>query len=115
VSAEAPAAAAPLRLALADAAAAVAAAPVPFAELLRRGDASVEFFMPRGRDTQQPHAQDELYFVVRGTGSFRRGDETTEFGPGDALFVAAGVEHRFESFTDDVAVWVVFFGPPIAR
>jgi len=115
VSAGPAAAADPLRLAFADAAAAVAAAPVPFAELLRRGDASVEFFMPRGRDTQQPHAQDELYAVVRGTGLFRRGDETVEFGPGDALFVASGVEHRFERFTDDVAVWVVFFGPPLPR
>jgi hypothetical protein len=25
--------------------------------------------------------------------------------------VPAGVEHRFEQFTDDLAVWVVFFGP----
>jgi mannose-6-phosphate isomerase-like protein (cupin superfamily) len=103
----------PLRLAFADAAAAAAAAPVPFAELLRRGDVSVELFAPRGRDDQRPHAQDELYFVVRGSGLFRRGGVAVEFGPGDALFVAAGVEHRFESFTDDIAVWVVFFGPRI--
>lgn len=31
--------------------------------------------------------------------------------PGDFLFVPAGVEHRFEEFTDDLAVWVVFYGP----
>ena len=31
--------------------------------------------------------------------------------PGDFLFVPAGVEHRFEGFTDDLAVWVVFYGP----
>jgi hypothetical protein len=30
---------------------------------------------------------------------------------GDLLFVAAGAEHRFEDFTDDLAVWVVFYGP----
>ena len=29
----------------------------------------------------------------------------------DLLFVAAGTEHPFEDFTDDLAVWVVFFGP----
>jgi hypothetical protein len=27
------------------------------------------------------------------------------------MFVAAGVEHRFEDFTDDLAVWVMFYGP----
>jgi mannose-6-phosphate isomerase-like protein (cupin superfamily) len=26
------------------------------------------------------------------------------------MFVPAGVEHRFESFSDDLAVWVVFVG-----
>jgi quercetin dioxygenase-like cupin family protein len=31
--------------------------------------------------------------------------------PGDFLFVAAGVEHRFEGFTDDFTVWVLFYGP----
>jgi hypothetical protein len=25
--------------------------------------------------------------------------------------VAAGTEHRFEDFTEDLAVWVVFYGP----
>ncbi len=34
------------------------------------------------------------------------------FGPGDLLFVPAGVVHRFEEFTDDLVVWVVFYGPP---
>ncbi len=27
------------------------------------------------------------------------------------LFVAAGVEHRFEDFGDDLLVWRVFYGP----
>jgi hypothetical protein len=25
--------------------------------------------------------------------------------------VAAGIEHRFEDFSEDLAVWVVFYGP----
>ena len=29
---------------------------------------------------------------------------------GDLLFVAAGVEHRFEAFTEDFALWRVFYG-----
>ena len=49
--------------------------------------------------------------VVRGEGSFFNGPDPHRFGPGDLLFVPAGVEHRFEEFTDDLAVWVIFYGP----
>jgi mannose-6-phosphate isomerase-like protein (cupin superfamily) len=42
---------------------------------------------------------------------FYRGEERVSFHPGDFLFVAAGVSHRFEEFTDDFRTWVVFFGP----
>jgi hypothetical protein len=31
--------------------------------------------------------------------------------PGDLLFVPAGVDDRLEQFSDDLAVWVVFYGP----
>jgi hypothetical protein len=34
------------------------------------------------------------------------------FEAGDLLFVAAGTEHQFEDFGDDLAVWRVFYGPP---
>ena len=46
-----------------------------------------------------------------GTGFFVSGAERYRFGSGDLLFVPAGVVHRFEEFTDDLAVWVVFYGP----
>jgi mannose-6-phosphate isomerase-like protein (cupin superfamily) len=52
-----------------------------------------------------------VYVVVRGEGEFVNGPIRHRFGPGDILFVPAGVEHRFEGFTDDLAVWVVFYGP----
>jgi mannose-6-phosphate isomerase-like protein (cupin superfamily) len=31
--------------------------------------------------------------------------------PGEVLFVPAGIEHRFEDFSDDFATWVFFYGP----
>lgn len=71
----------------------------------------LELYAPRGIDDQQPHLQDELYFIAKGSGTFSCGGETVQFGPGDALFAAAGVEHRFEEFTDDFETWVVFYGP----
>lgn len=85
--------------------------PVPYVELFRRGDFSIELYSPRGVDTQTPHDQDEVYIVSGGTGMFRRGSEVVEFGAGDLLFVAARVEHRFEKFSADFRTWVIFFGP----
>ncbi len=68
-------------------------------------------YAPRGDDPQQPHDQDEIYVIQAGTGWFVNGDVRHRFGPGDALFVHAGVEHRFEEFSDDLSMWVVFWGP----
>jgi mannose-6-phosphate isomerase-like protein (cupin superfamily) len=82
-----------------------------FAKVLGHGTMEVEVYAPRGRDPQGPHTRDELYFVVSGGGEFVNGPERHPFGPGDALFVSAGLEHRFEDFTDDLVVWVVFYGP----
>ena len=82
-----------------------------FAEVLGYGTMQVEVYAPRGHDPQAPHTRDELYVVVEGSGEFVNGPERHPFGPGDVLFVPAGVEHRFEDFTDDLMVWVIFYGP----
>jgi mannose-6-phosphate isomerase-like protein (cupin superfamily) len=81
-----------------------------YVELFRHGTLSVELYAPRGQDPQGPHTRDEVYAVVRGSGGFRTGRERHRFGPGDVLFVPAGVVHRFEEFTDDLVVWVFFYG-----
>jgi mannose-6-phosphate isomerase-like protein (cupin superfamily) len=82
-----------------------------FDELYHHGSLAVELYAPRGSDPQAPHSRDEVYVVARGTGMFWDGEHQTEFGPGDFLFVAAGRAHRFEDFSDDLAVWVMFYGP----
>ena len=82
-----------------------------YVELFQHGTLSVELYAPRGSDPQTPHTRDEVYVVVQGNGQFRNGNTRHPFGPGDLLFVPAGVVHRFEDFTDDLALWVVFYGP----
>jgi mannose-6-phosphate isomerase-like protein (cupin superfamily) len=82
-----------------------------YVELFRHGTLSVELYAPRGHDPQTPHTRDEVYVVVTGRGEFVNDGARQRFGPGDLLFVPAQVEHRFENFTDDLAVWVVFYGP----
>lgn len=79
--------------------------------LFERGSMVIKLYAPRGTDTQTPHSQDEIYVVARGTGEFVCAGARKPFGPHEVLFAAAGVEHRFENFTDDFAVWVVFYGP----
>jgi mannose-6-phosphate isomerase-like protein (cupin superfamily) len=72
---------------------------------------SVEVFAPRGEDRQQPHEQDELYFVVAGTAALVRGGDRLEVASGDVLFVPAREPHRFEAMSTDFVTWVVFWGP----
>ena len=81
-----------------------------YIELFRHGTLSIELYAPRNTDPQTPHARDEIYVIISGSGKFRRGAEETTFGPGDVLFVPAGEEHRFIEFGDDFATWVFFYG-----
>lgn len=84
----------------------------PFATVMTGGTMRVEVFAPRGVDLQTPHTQDELYFVQRGTGEIVINGQRFDAAAGDAFFVAAHVEHRFENFSEDFVTWVVFYGPP---
>lgn len=83
----------------------------PFIELFKHGSLVVEMYRPKEVDRQQPHSRDELYVVARGSGWFVNGPSRQRFSAGEVLFVPAGVEHRFEAFTDDFATWVMFYGP----
>ena len=39
----------------------------PFVSMIAGGTMNVEVFAPKEADLQQPHAQDELYFIHSGT------------------------------------------------
>ncbi|MDR3445848.1 MULTISPECIES: cupin domain-containing protein [unclassified Dyella] len=77
---------------------------------LRHGTMKVGLYAPRGEDRQSTHSQDELYIVISGTGDFVKDGVRRTFEPQDVIFVEAGVTHRFESFSDDFATWVIFWG-----
>ncbi|MEJ7806799.1 MAG: cupin domain-containing protein [Telluria sp.] len=83
----------------------------PFVRALAHGSMSVELYAPVGSDLQSPHEQDELYFIQHGSGTIAIGDMQYQFAAGDCFFVAAGVEHRFTTFTPGFSTWVVFWGP----
>lgn len=77
----------------------------------RHGTLEIKLYAPRGVDTQTFHDRDEIYVVARGRGQAMIGGQRQAFGPTDILFVPAGVDHRFEDFTKDLAIWVMFYGP----
>ena len=79
--------------------------------LLAHGSLELGFYKPLVSDPQRPHDQDEIYIVQSGSGVFMLDGERQPFATGEALFVPAGVEHRFEDFSEDFAAWVVFYGP----
>lgn len=82
-----------------------------FATIFEHGSLLVEIYAPRGVDPQKPHTRDEIYVVVTGTGEYVCGESSRKVGPGDILFAAAGSVHRFENFSGDLALWVLFYGP----
>ncbi|HKG22793.1 MAG TPA: cupin domain-containing protein [Blastocatellia bacterium] len=82
-----------------------------FAKVFEHGSLLIEVYAPRGTDPQTPHARDEAYIVARGRGEYVVEGGRFAFGPGDFLFAAAGEVHRFENFTEDLVVWVIFYGP----
>jgi len=77
----------------------------------RRGPLDVALSLPVRPRQQTPHAQDEIYFIIRGRGLLIHDGKRDPFEPGDLVFVAAGIEHQFEDISDDFAVWRVFYGP----
>ena len=84
---------------------------LPFRFLFKHGSLQAGVYLPGERDNQTPNNRDEAYVVISGTGTVVVGDERTEFRSGDFIFVPAGAEHRFEEYSADVALWVVFYGP----
>src|SRR5262245_29672509 len=79
--------------------------------VLQRGTLDVWLSLPVAPPNQQtPHAQDEIYVIIRGRGVLIHDGKRDPFESGDLLFVAAGREHQLE-FAEDLALWRVFYGP----
>jgi mannose-6-phosphate isomerase-like protein (cupin superfamily) len=83
-----------------------------YLEFLRVPSLSIGLYeLPAGGiDPQQPHTEDEVYYVASGQGTIRVDDEDRAVQAGSIVYVAAGVEHRFHSITQDLTI-LVFFAP----
>ena len=86
------------------------AAGKPWMEFLRVPALSAGVYrLPAGSvDPQQPHTEDEVYYVISGAGSFTCAGETISASAGSTIYVAAQAEHRFHNITEDLSILVLF-------
>jgi len=63
-----------------------------------------------GADPQQPHTEDEVYYVVSGRASITVAHEDRAVAAGSIVYVPATVPHRFHSIEEELVV-LVFFAP----
>jgi mannose-6-phosphate isomerase-like protein (cupin superfamily) len=61
-------------------------------------------------DHQQPHADDEVYVVLEGSGVLNVEGEAIPVSEGKAIFVPAGADHRFTAY-EGLSVLVIFARP----
>ena len=79
---------------------------MPTSRLSNHGSLSAA---PNGPQT--PHQRDEVYVVAAGSGFYRVDGKRSAVSAGDMCFAAAHAAHGFEDFSDDFAIWVIFYGP----
>lgn len=84
-----------------------------YVEFLRTQDLSVGVYrLPTGAvDSQHPHGEEEVYYVVAGKSRFRAGDRDVSVRAGDLLLVSAKEPHQFHDIEEDLEL-LVFFAPP---
>jgi mannose-6-phosphate isomerase-like protein (cupin superfamily) len=82
-------------------------------EFLRTGQMSAGVYrLAAGAvDEQQPHTEEEIYYVVRGRARFVSGERDIAVAAGDVLFVPAREAHRFYEIAEELEL-LVFFAPP---
>ena len=84
----------------------------PYLEFLKVPDLSMGLYVipAGGADTQSPHTEDEVYYVVSGRASIKVADEDRVVQAGSVVYVAKNVEHHFHSIEEELTV-LVFFAP----
>ena len=84
-----------------------------FAEFFRSSTLSLTVARwPAGSvDGQEPHTEDEVYYVVSGRARLSVAEEDVAVGAGSIAYVAAGAEHRFHDIQEDLEA-IIFWAPP---
>ncbi len=60
------------------------------------------------QDPQEPHKEDELYYVLGGSAVIEVSGQQKSVSPGSAVFVPARVAHKFLNIEENLTVLVIF-------
>src|SRR4051794_30631180 len=84
----------------------------PYLEFLRVPDLSMGLYelAAGSQDTQQPHTEDESYYVLSGKAFIHMDGEDQPVSAGSIIYVPANVSHYFHTISEDLSV-LVFFAP----
>lgn len=81
-----------------------------YAEVLSEDSVSVELGRYPNPEPKHPHKEDELYFIISGSGKAAVGSETYPIEEGDVVYVEQGVEHDFFDIEDEITALIIFTG-----
>jgi mannose-6-phosphate isomerase-like protein (cupin superfamily) len=86
------------------------AARLAYLEFLRVADLSMGLYVlpAGGTDSQSPHSEDEVYYVVQGRAVMRVAARDYTVQPGSVVYVPKNVEHRFHSIEEPLQLLVFF-------
>ena len=73
--------------------------------------AGILFLKPGERDIQEPHDNDEIYYIISGDGFLKINKKDYRISKGKAFFVAKNVKHNFFGNTKELTVLYFFGGP----
>jgi quercetin dioxygenase-like cupin family protein len=77
-----------------------------------RGSLGYSIFTPGTALAPVAHEVEELAIVIAGHGELRLDDQAVTYGPGDALFIPAGVWHAVVNTGDEDVIMVFAFPHP---
>jgi mannose-1-phosphate guanylyltransferase len=81
-----------------------------YVEVLTEDSIQAELARYPNPEPKTPHKEDELYFIISGSGMVHVGSETHAVEEGDVVFVEQGLEHDFFDVDEEITALVVFAG-----
>jgi len=75
---------------------------------VRNLEAGIIVLHPNEADTQEPHSDDELYYVIEGNAWMEIGKKKIQVKEGSIIFIPAGLRHRFYGNVVDLVVLYMF-------
>ena len=81
-----------------------------FAEVFSKESITLEIGKYPTSSPKNPHTENEVYYIISGSGMIRVGDNTYSVERGDVVFVEQGLEHDFFNIDEEITALTIFVG-----